>query len=74
MQKIVNVIALLSGLVSLGVVVGGTKIYLEKDNMINNIKSQLIQGVTESITNSLPGIVDSSIPELPTTTGPVLPF
>ena len=74
MQKIVNVIALLSGLVSLGVVVGGTKIYLEKDNMINNIKSQLIQGVTESITNSLPGIVDSSIPELPTTTGPALPF
>jgi len=74
MQKIVNVIALLSGLVSLGVVIGGTKIYLERDNMINNIKSQLIQGVTESITNSLPGIVDSSIPELPTTTGPVLPF
>jgi hypothetical protein len=74
MQKIVNVIALLSGLVSLGVVVGGTKIYLEKDNMINNIKSQLIQGVTESITNALPGIVDSSIPEPPTTTGPVLPF
>ena len=53
MQKIINGIALLSGLVSLGVVVGGAWIYLEKDNMIHNVKTQMINGVTESITNAL---------------------
>ena len=72
MQKIINGIALLSGLVSLGVVVGGTWVYLEKDNMINNVKTQLINGVTESITNALPGMLDAAIPELPDATGDVI--
>ena len=38
MQKIVNGIALFSGLVSLSIVVGGAWVYLEKDNIINNAK------------------------------------
>lgn len=73
MQKIINGIALLSGLVSLGVVVGGTWLYLEKDNMIYNVKTQLINGVTESITNALPGMLDAAMPELPGSTGNVIP-
>ncbi|QBP05917.1 hypothetical protein [Synechococcus phage S-B43] len=72
MQKIINGIALLSGLVSLGVVVGGTWIYLEKDNMIHNVKTQMINGVTESITNALPGMLDAAMPELPDATGDVI--
>jgi len=75
MQKVFNVITLFSGLVSLGVVVGGTWIYLEKDNMINGVKTQLINGVTESVQNALPGMLDAATPELPPVTGgPVAPF
>ena len=77
MQKVINGIALFSGAVSLSLVVGGVWIYLEKDNMINGVKTQMINGVTESIQKMLPGMLDASmpeIPEVPTKTGGVVPF
>ena len=73
MQKIINGVALFSGVVSLGLVVGGATLYLQKDNIIDGIKSQLINGVTESVQNLLPGMVDGAVPELPGKTGPALP-
>ena len=77
MQKVINGIALFSGAVSLSLVVGGVWIYLEKDNMINGVKTQMINGVTESIQQMLPGMLDASmpeIPEVPSSTGGVMPF
>ena len=77
MQKIINGIALFSGVVSLGIVVGGVWVYLEKDNLVNGVKTQMINGVTESIQKMLPGMLDSAmpeIPEVPTSTGGVMPF
>jgi len=77
MQKVINGIALFSGAVSLSLVVGGVWIYLEKDNMINGVKTQMINGVTESIQKMLPGMLDAAmpeIPEVPTKTGGVVPF
>jgi hypothetical protein len=73
MQKIINGIALLSGLVSLSVVVGGTWVYLEKDNIINKTKIQLINGVTSAVSEALPGMLDAAMPELPKVTGPIVP-
>ena len=77
MQKVINGIALFSGAVSLSLVVGGVWIYLEKDNMINGVKTQMINGVTESIQKMLPGMLDAAmpeIPEVPSSTGGVVPF
>ena len=77
MQKVINGIALFSGVVSLGLVVGGGWIYLEKDNLINGVKRQMINGVTSSIQEMLPGMLDAAmpeIPEVPTKTGGVVPF
>ena len=81
MQKVINGIALLSGLVSLGVVVGGTYLYLNKDRMVEELKQQAIEEVTKTVTGSvsgkLPGMIKSAMPEmpkLPTKTGPVLDF
>jgi len=73
MQKIINVVALLSGLVSLAVVVGGTSIFVQRENIINNTKTQLINGVSDSVKELLPTLIDSSLPELPKNTGDVLP-
>ena len=73
MQKIINGVALFSGVVSLGIVVGGGMLYLQRDNIVNGIKSQLINGVTESVQNLLPGMVDGAVPELPGKTGGALP-
>ena len=77
MQKVINGIALFSGAVSLSLVVGGVWVYLEKDNLINGVKTQMINGVTESIQNMLPGMLDAAmpeVPEVPSSTGGVMPF
>jgi len=77
MQKVINGIALFSGVVSLGIVVGGVWVYLEKDNLVNGVKTQMINGVTESIQKMLPGMLDAAmpeVPEVPTKTGGVVPF
>ena len=77
MQKVINGIALFSGAVSLGLVVGGVWIYLEKDNLINGVKTQMINGVTSSIQDMLPGMLDAAmpeVPEVPSSTGGVMPF
>ena len=72
MQKIVNVVALLSGLVSLGVVGGGAYLFLNKDAMIEDVRVKVTTEVTKAVTEALPGIVDSAMPNLPSATGDVM--
>ena len=73
MQKIINGVALFSGVVSLGLVVGGATLYFQKDNIVNGIKTQLINGVSESVKGMLPGLADGAMPELPGKTGGAIP-
>ena len=68
MQKIVNIIALAYGVVSIAVVGSGLFIYVNRDKLINNVKSQ----VMEAVSGSRPGLVNSQMPELPKATGPVM--
>jgi hypothetical protein len=84
MQKVINVLAVLSFVGTAGIVGGGTALYLNKDSIVENIKSQVANAATEAIAGALPGMMDSAMPELPdatggalplpTTTGPALPF
>ena len=80
MQKLINTIALLSGLVSLSVIGGGAYLYVNKDAMIEDIRKQATEQVTKAITEALPGIIDSALPEIPEMpevpdkTGGVIPF
>ena len=48
-QKVVNVLAVASGVVSLAVVVGGLSVYVNRDSIIDNIKSQAIEAVGGSL-------------------------
>ena len=73
MQKLVNVVALLSGLVSLSVVGGGTYLYLNKDAMIEDVRAKATEEITKAITEALPGMIDSAMPELPEVTGGIVP-
>ena len=73
MQKLVNVIALLSGLVSLGVLGGSFYLYKNANVMIEDAREKVIQEVAEA----LPKIVEEmmpDVPEIPSTTGPAIPF
>ena len=65
MQKIINGIAILSGIISLTVVGSGVVIYLQKDAIIENVKGKVMDAVLPDIGG---GITDA-IPEM---TGPAI--
>ena len=73
MQKLINLIALLSGLVSLSVLGGGVYLYLNKDAMIEDARAKATEAITEAITEALPGMIDSAMPEIPEVTGGIVP-
>ena len=72
MQKLVNVVALLSGLVSFGVVGGGAYLFLNKDALIESARTRAIEEVTKTVTEALPGMVKSAMPSMPSATGDVM--
>ena len=74
MQKLINGVALLSGLVSLSVLGGGAYLYMQKDALIESATAAATKAATEAVTKALPGMMDSAMPELPSATGPDLPF
>ena len=73
MQKVINVLAVLSFVGTAGIVGGGAAVYLNKDSIIENVKSQVAGAAAEAISGALPGMLDSAMPELPGATGGVMP-
>ena len=69
MQKVINVLAVLSFVGTAGIVGGGAAVYLNKDSIVENIKSQVASAAAEAITGALPGMMDAAMPELPGATG-----
>ena len=80
-QKIVNGIAIASGVVSLTVVGLGGYVYIRKDAIIENVKGKVMESVTEKL-GSLGSLGGGSLglpsPSTPTPTDPMssvpLPF
>ncbi len=73
MQKLINVVALLSGLTSLGLIGGSAYVFLNKDALIESAKEKAITAVTESVSEALPGMIQGAMPKMPEVTGPALP-
>jgi hypothetical protein len=73
MQKLINVIALLSGLTSLAVIGGGAYVVINEDAWRAEARERLTEIITEGITDALPGLLDGAIPEVPEVTGPAIP-
>jgi hypothetical protein len=72
MQKVINVIALLSGLTSLSLIGGSAFVLMNKDVWIEQAKENVANAAVEAVSGALPGLIDASMPELPTTTGPAI--
>ena len=66
MQKIINVLAISSFVISGAVVGTGIYVYVNKASIIDGIKSK----VMESVTGSLPNVMDKALPDV---TGSVIP-
>ena len=67
MQKIINGIAIFSGVVALGVVGIGGYVFIRKDAIIDNVKSKVMEAVMPDIGG---GIMNS----IPKFTGPAAPL
>ena len=74
MQRLINVLAVSSFVVSASIVGGGVYVYLNKDAMIESAKEKVTKAATEAIAGALPGMLDAAMPELPNTTGGVVPL
>ncbi len=77
MQKVINILAVVSFVGVTGIIGGGATVYLRRDAIIEDVKGKITAAVTETVTNALPGMLDSAmpeVPEVPTKTGGVVPF
>ena len=74
MQKVINVLAVLSFVGTAGIIGGGTVVYLRRDAIAERVKENVAKAATEAIAKALPAMMDAAMPELPETTGPALPF
>ena len=73
MQKVINVLAVLSFLGTASIIGGGYYLYTQKDPIIEDLTEKIVTAATETIAEALPGMMDAAMPELPSTTGGAIP-
>ena len=73
MQKVINVIALLSGLTSAALIGGAGYVLLNKDALIDQAKGAATKAATEAVTAALPGMIQGAMPKMPSVTGGAIP-
>ena len=66
MQKLINVLALSSFLVSAAIVGSGVYIYLNKDPLIEKAKNQVIESITDVLPGALSGGLSGDLIPNPT--------
>ena len=74
MQKLFNAMAAASFVMSGVMVVGTVVVYTRIPSITKHYMSQLQSELTKVISEMVPGQIDEVMPELPTTTGPAVPF
>ena len=73
MQKLINVVALLSGLTSLAVIGGGVYLYKNADVLMEDARKKVTAAAVEAVSSALPTLVDAAMPDIPEVTGPAVP-
>jgi hypothetical protein len=71
MQKVFNVMAVASFVMSGAMAVGGVLFYTRVPSMVKNYASKLKLELTQTILDQVPV---PEVPELPKATGPAIPF
>ena len=66
MQRLINVLALSSFLVSAAAVGGGVYIYLNKDPLIEKVKGQIMESITDTLPGALTGALGGDLVPNPT--------
>ena len=72
MQKLINVLAVLSFVGVSGIIGTGAAVYLNREALAEQARERITKAVTAAVTDALPGMLDSAVPSLPPATeGPV---
>jgi hypothetical protein len=74
MQKLFNAMAAASFVMSGAMVVGTVVFYTRIPSITKHYMNQLQGELTKVISEMVPGQIDEALPELPTSTGPAVPF
>ena len=73
-QRICNVLGVL-GFVMSGTLVGlSIAAFARIPGMIDDMAADMMDDITGNLTEVVPGQIDQAMPELPTSTGPAVPF
>ena len=73
-QKLFNAMSVASFVMSAGMVAGSAILYTRIPALTKHYMSELTLEMTKALTNMVPGKIDEVMPELPTSTGPAVPF
>ncbi len=74
MQKLFNVMSAASFVMSGAMVIGSMLLYTRIPSLTKHYIEELKGELTGMITEMVPGQIDEVMPELPTSTGPAVPF
>ena len=74
MQKLFNAMSVASFVMSGGLVIGTVMLYTRIPSITKHYMGELQGELTKMVTDMVPGQIDEALPELPTTTGPAVPF
>ena len=74
MQKLFNVMSVASFVMSAGMIAGSVLLYTRIPSLTKLYISELKLELTQMLTVMVPGQIDQAMPELPTSTGPAVPF
>ena len=74
MQKLFNVMSVAGFTLSLGMVAGSVLLYTRIPSLTKYYMSELTLEMTKLVTQMMPGQVDELMPEMPSSTGPAVPF
>ena len=73
-QKLFNAMAVASFVMSGGLVAASVVAFVRIPEIIENYTADMIGNITGNVTEMIPTQIDQSMPELPTSTGPAVPF
>ena len=73
MQRVINVLAILSFLGLSSILATSGYVYWRRDAIAEQVTENITQAATEAIADVLPGMLDAAMPELPNVTGGAVP-
>ena len=74
MQKVINVLAILSFLGLSSILATSGYVYWRRDAIAEQVTENITRAATEAIAGALPAMMDAALPELPGATGGAVPL